>query len=279
MIKYVDIGDQGRDGPPVALVKAASGRMGPNDRRAFVRRAGEEGLSLFNKCGARPGEEPIHLIALGMTEWYGCNRKGDGFRKETCVRDHPTFVKHARWYRDHVHDDPARSYGRVLASTFNRGTGRIELIVGLNATKAAAAANGGLVADLEMDRLASGLEIPVSMATGVPFDVCSGCGNRAKTRENYCDERSCVKYGGLKKNLGRTFEDGHTLHADNPVNRWFDISFVSAPADRTAYVFGRWDGGGFPQNEAVKAAGALCHARERVFRVFARTATTMDMGL
>jgi hypothetical protein len=72
----------------------------------------------------------------------------------------------------------------------------------------------------------------------VAHDVCSGCGHQARTRAEYCHGAMC-KYGGLKDNIGRTFDDGHLLHALNPDAVWFDDSHVHKPADRIAWSLGR----------------------------------------
>jgi len=114
---------------------------------------------------------------------------------------------------------------------------RIELLVALNSTKAAADRNGGLIADEEMEKLARGEDIPVSMACRVSHDVCSSCGNKAKNRSEYCGPEMC-KHGGCKDNLAKTFDDGHTLCVFNPDPNFFDISKVWRPADRIAYTLG-----------------------------------------
>ena len=140
--------------------------------------------------------------------------------------------------------DPAKSYGTVKLSAYHAPMSRVELICGLNATKEAAERNGGLLADREMEKLARGDSIAVSMACKVPFDVCSYCGNQAPTRKQYCDDIAdggLCKAGGLRKNIGRTVVvdgDTHQLHADNTEPTFFDISHVWRPADRIAYVSG-----------------------------------------
>ena len=121
---------------------------------------------------------------------------------------------------------------------------RIELIVALNGNEKAAEANGGLVADKEMEKLASGKDISVSMACRVPYDVCSYCGNKAVTRADYCDDienGGHCKAGGLKHNMCKTASvDGEIvrLYADNTKPMFFDISNVVIPADRIAYTSG-----------------------------------------
>jgi len=80
---------------------------------------------------------------------------------------------------------------------------------------------------------------------GVAVHNCSGCGHKAKGRDNYC-KLEC-KYGGLYHNIGRVFEDGHHLHADNPNTKFIDISGIfdedtlrpDLQADRIAYVMGQ----------------------------------------
>src|SRR3990167_6892678 len=173
---------------------------------------------------------------------HNSNRNGDSFKSAGLRRDHPTFVKHASAYRSHLNKNTERSYGIVKHSHFNEAMRRVELIVALNGTKEAARRNGGLVADEELDALERGNDYDVSMSTKVAYDVCSSCGNQAKSRANYCrsiDDGGHCKHGGLRHHIGRVCEDGHILHADNPINRFFDISKVARHADRTAYVLGK----------------------------------------
>jgi hypothetical protein len=179
-----------------------------------------------------------HTYSGPNIDSHNCNRNGDGFTRRTCREHHPSFTKYSRAYRNHLNKHADRSYGRVIASEFNEPMKRIELLVGYNGTEKAAEINGGLVADKELEVLNTGGDIPVSMACKVAHDTCSGCGNRARTRAEYCQGAMC-KYGGLKDNIGRTFDDGHILHADNPDPVWFDISHVHKPADRIAWSLGR----------------------------------------
>lgn len=238
MLKRVDpLGHQKRlCDEPVAQIKFSSKGLTGEDYRSFVKRASVFDREQIAKL-IKPGEVPLHVIALGCDEFFGPNRNGDAFTKQACREYHVTFVKLGHWFRNHDHDDPRRSRGVVKASAFNEALGRIELVVALNGTKEAAKRNKGLVADRELEALESGKPLAVSMACKVAYDVCSGCGNKAKNREEYCDESIC-KYGGAKNNLGRTFDDGHTLRVFNPEPYFFDISYVPVPADRVAYSLG-----------------------------------------
>jgi len=230
--------------PVAALIKISSRGLLGGDKIDFVKRAGAEFAHKLSDIKFEKDEIPVHLIAIGATEDYGPNRNGDGFKRACCRDYHDTFVKHARFYRDHINKNPAKSYGVIKASAYHDPMRRIELVCGLNGTQEAAERNGGLVADRELEKLARGNDIPVSMACTIAYDVCSECGNKAKTRMDYCDATETgghCKSGGLRRNIGKCLENGNILHADNPHPRFFDISHVFRPADRIAYVSGMLD--------------------------------------
>lgn len=245
MVKILEPNSSDFGDAVVELIKIGSrGRLIGHDRMEFEKRASSKILHDLDHIKFAKGELPIHLLAVGATEFFGHNRNGDGFKEANCRRTHGTFVKHARFYRDHLNKDPSKSYGLVKESMYNELMHRIELICALNETKEAADNNGGLVADRELEKLAKHAEIPVSMACRIPFDVCSYCENKSPTRKQYCDDieyGGTCKAGGLRRNMGRAVMvdgDVHQLHADNPDPRFFDISHVFRPADRIAYVTG-----------------------------------------
>lgn len=251
MIKVIQPNSQDFSEPVASLIKISSRGIIGNDRADLVKRAGAEFVSKLDNIKFASDEIPIHLIAIGATEDYGPNRNGDGFTRDCCKNYHPTFKKHAKFYRDHANKNPAISFGVVKESAYHEPMKRIELVCALNGSKEAAERNGGLLADKEMEKLASGKDIGVSMACTIGYDVCSSCGNKAKTRADYCDSvenGGHCKAGGLKYNIGKVLEDGHILHADNPHPKFFDISHVFRPADRIAYVSG----------QLQKAASACC---------------------
>ncbi len=242
MIKVIQPNSQDFSEPVAALIKISSRGLLGADKEAFVKRAGQEFAEKLLHTKFAKDEVPVHLIAIGATEDYGPNRNADGFTRDCCRKYHQTFEKFAKFYRDHLNKNPAKSYGVVKVAAYNEPMKRIELICALNATKEAAERNGGLIADKEMEKLAKGDDIGVSMACKIPFDKCSSCGNKARTRAEYCDSvenGGHCKAGGLRHNLGRVLEDGHILHADNPDPTFFDISHVFRPADRIAYISGK----------------------------------------
>lgn len=251
MIKVIQPHAQDFSEPVASLIKVSSRGIIGNDRQDLVKRAGAEFVHKLENIKFAKDEVPVHMIAIGATEDYGPNRNGDGFTRDCCRKYHHTFEKFARFYRDHANKNPAKSFGIVKASAYHEPMRRIELVCALNGSKEAAERNGGLIADKELEKLASDKDIAVSMACKIPFDKCSSCGNSAKTRAEYCDSienGGHCKAGGLKHNIGRVLENGHVLHADNPDPTFFDISHVFRPADRIAYVSGRLQ----------KAASALC---------------------
>jgi hypothetical protein len=248
-IKVIRPGDQEFGEKIAQLVPLSHRGLRGNDLDEFVKRAGLKMADAFRQLDFAPGEVPVHLIALGASEYYGPNRNGDAFSEQCCKAYHDTFVKHARFYRNHANKDPQKSYGIIKASMYNEPMHRIELIAALNGTKEAAHRNGGLLADDEIDMLHQGKEIPVSMACKVAYDVCSICQNRARNKGEYCKSAAeggeCPGAGCFSK-LGAVLEDGRIQFVDNPHPTWFDMSRVWKPADRIAYVCGQMS----------KAAGA-----------------------
>lgn len=243
MVKVIPPGAQDFSEPAAQQIKISSRGLIGSDRDALIKRAGRDFVEQWmSRVKFAADEIPVHLIAMGATEDYGPNRNGDGFTRETCRKHHGTFEKFAKFYRDHKNRDPQKSYGVVKLAAYNEAMKRVELICALNGSEAAARRNNGLLADKEMEQLEKNAEIGVSMACKIPFDVCSACGNKARTRAEYCDaieNGGRCKAGGLKHNLGRVLADGHVLHADNPDPTFFDISNVFRPADRIAYISGR----------------------------------------
>jgi hypothetical protein len=161
----------------------------------------------------------IHLVALGDFEHYGSNRNGDGFPKKACVKYHDTFVKHGHLYRHHRNKDPEKSLGGVVKSAYNAPMGRIELFVHAHKDKA----------QDELHKLATDGDIPFSMACKVAFDRCSVCGTlrRSSKDPNQCDH--------VATQLGKIAEDGKVICTHNDEPKFFDISFVTRPADRIAW--------------------------------------------
>ena len=217
---------------------AQRGLLG-EDRAEFIKTAGSAFEDQLSHIKIAADEVPVHVIALGASEFYGPNRNGDAFPVDVCRNYYPTFVKFASYFNNHKNKpekgDPR--FGIVKAAAWNEAMKRVELLLALNATKSACERNGGFVDERALEKLARGEDLPVSMACRVPYDVCSWCGNKAATRKNYCTMEKCAA-GGCKHNLTRLVKvagDLHHLHVRNVSPVWFDLSRVFRPADRIAY--------------------------------------------
>jgi hypothetical protein len=66
----------------------------------------------------------------------------------------------------------------------------------------------------------------------VPYDVCTICGNKSRTRDDYC---ACVREIGM----GKILDDGRRIGVVNLHPRFFDISFVFIGADKTAKMMAK----------------------------------------
>jgi hypothetical protein len=227
-----------------AVRLSARGLVGA-DRAHFVKRAGATAPALFAALRdgrLRPGESPVHAIAVGAHELWGVNRNGDGYTAATLARHHDSFVKRASWYRHHDHHPHSPRYGRIVASAYNPALGRVEVVGALYATKRAAAdgaGDKGRIADTELDLLGRGEDVPVSKGSRVKTDVCMCCGNRARSRAEYCTADTCPA-GGCARNLARVVKlasgELTQVGVDNPEPVFFDLSTVGRPAAPYAFA-------------------------------------------
>lgn len=235
MIKVIPPGSFDFGMPIASLVDIHSRGV---DRAWMVKRASVLTKEI-QQIRAEPDRSVLHLISLGAQEAYGCNRNGDGFNekaaefelsdpKEGCpkvirldaglVHYHPTFTKNAHVFKHHKNDDPAKKIGDVLFEAYNHEMKRGELLIRVPHDKE-------WLPDLE--KLANGQDIPFSMACKVPYDICTACGNKARTRAEYCDH--------LTNHMTDITKTGHQIFAVNDRPNFFDISKVLKPADRIAY--------------------------------------------
>ena len=170
------------------------------------------------------GKTYVLINAMGSGEHYGANRNGDYFPEKSLTTYHKTFEKLGHAYKHHINKDPERSYGKVKFSHYNPGMHRVELIVELDRSKT----------DIEdiIKRLEKGEYPATSMGVRLPYDECSICGHKSKTVKDYCNH--------LKYEMGRVYPDGRKVSAINREDlKFFDISFVRIPADKTSGVMAK----------------------------------------
>lgn len=165
-----------------------------------------------------PGYTKVLALFLGAGEFYGDNQNGDFFTEKDLKKYCPTFVQYGKVYMHHENKDPSNNYGYVEKVWYNERMHRVEGVMCLRHDRC----------ENEIRRINNGENIPVSMACRVKFDVCSICGNKARTMDQYCVH--------LNHELRKIYEDGRKVYAINPDPIFFDISIVFRPADRTAYT-------------------------------------------
>jgi len=228
------------DGEPLVRV------FHPGD--SLVKTAGEmmpEVREWMSSYTPDPGKIAVLVNALGASEYWGQNVNGDIFPESALLHDcqkhsdaHPfddftgkilppfgywTFLQ-AYPFVHHRNKDPARAFGKVVLACWNPRMHRVELIILLD--KQLAMQHG---AQHVIDRILAGEFPDVSMGCRVPYDVCSICDHKSKTRKDYCN---CVKLIGMNTVL----DDGRKIGVINLHPRFFDISFVFIGADKTAKV-------------------------------------------
>jgi hypothetical protein len=148
-----------------------------------------------------------------------------------------TFIKYANVYRNHAnkpfeHVDPDwkpenggkpkmmppdKVYGSVKLAAHNDRMCRGELMIEVP---------HGPDWDHQLEKLARGEDVPFSMASKVPFDICMACGHKARTLEEYCPHLT---------HMTEMTKSGNVHGVANDEASFFDISDVPKPADRIAW--------------------------------------------
>lgn len=201
----------------------------------------EEISSFIKTLVKKPNHSYLHILAMTAGEWYSSNRNGDYFPEENLKRYYKTFeTEPAYFYRHHVNKDKAKSYGKVIFACYNDNMHRVELIV---------EAPNELIEDIN-SRIALGDWPLTSMALRTPYDTCSLCGNKARSRQEYCVH--------LKTQLNKLLPDGRKVMAinDGPLTA-FDISAVIRPADPNSSILQKiaYDGSTMGSAELAEVEG------------------------
>lgn len=177
----------------------------------------------------------VLVNAMGAGEYFGSNINADFFEWNMLAHEgedygYKTFLN-AHCFTHHANKDPTKAIGKPIASMLNSRMKRVELVIEVNRAKAKLEGADGIIT-----RVDNGEFPDVSMGTRVPYDVCSICGNKSKTRDDYCEHmRPTAEYIGLY-GPNKILPDGRKIFVYNPYPRFFDISFVFIGADKTAKV-------------------------------------------
>jgi hypothetical protein len=190
-------------------------------RRGLVKKAADSAVIDFaSKLSPQEGRVYLHILAMGAGEYYGSNRNADYFPEDNLLEHFKTFeTSPAHVFRNHVNKNPEIAIGQVVFAAYNHRMHRVELVAWVDKVRGK---------DI-VERIERGEFPATSMACRTPFDVCAVCGNKARTRQEYCEH--------LSMELGRLYPDGKRAMALNsgPL-RFFDISIVVRPADVTSAV-------------------------------------------
>lgn len=195
--------------------------LDPLSTKELVKQAADSGISEFaSKLTSDATKVYVHILAMGASETWGANRNADAFPEDNLIQHHKTFeTSPAHIFRNHVNKDPSIAIGQVVYSTYNPRMKRVEIIAWIDKEKGR---------DV-VERIEKGDFPATSMACKTPYDVCSICGNKASTRQEYCEH--------LTSELGRIYPDGRKVMALNVATlKFFDMSIVVRPADITSAV-------------------------------------------
>lgn len=190
----------------------------PGTTSGLSEKVASEAAAWARSVEPEEGKTFILVLALGASEFYGPNRNGDGFKASELKRTYKTFEEMAHVYMHHKNKDPEKSVGSVVKAFYNDDMKRVELILKIDNSKAPDVA----------EKIASGQTVAVSMGCRIKKDVCSICGNEAANRSQYCKH--------AKFQMNDILPDGRIVFVDNPNPKFFDISIVWRPADKTGYM-------------------------------------------
>ena len=172
----------------------------------------------------QPGHAYVLVNGIGAYEYWGPNKNSDAFPEYGLKfggdeYGHKTFMNGHNFVH-HQNKDPKTAVGNVKFAEYNERMHRVEIVLESDLKK---------LADADpaiYEKVSCGEPVDVSMGAKCDFDVCTSCGNKAATRAEYCE---C-----LKKHGGEILGNGNRVCAYTPHPRFFDISYVTRGADRTA---------------------------------------------
>ncbi len=229
--KIITLDDHFSTGEPTVQLVSTWGRHGLLREATSLHKIASTrspALDYIRTVEPEKGKSIVLVVGLGDHETYGANRNGDGFPSEPVrnkIAADEVLTKHyqsydkAHVFEHHANSDPRKAIGRVKKAFWNPGMRRVELVEDFDHAKAPHL----------LEKIASGEYPAKSMGARIKYDVCTNCGNKAKTRAEYCDH---LKYAMSRIDP----ESGIQNAALNPSPQFFDSSWVIRPADRTGYM-------------------------------------------
>ena len=169
--------------------------------------------------GVNYDEEYLYLIvrAVSAGEYWGCNKNKDYFPEAELKANYRTFLA-AHVFKNHENKQIENAIGDVLQAEYDDNMHCVKLLLRIDKKLAPSITRG----------FERGIMTDVSMGCRIQYSICSICGNKAKTKMDYCDH--------IRQESGRVYPDGRMVYEINIAPKFHDISVVLNGAERSAKV-------------------------------------------
>lgn len=161
----------------------------------------------------------LKVKAVSAGEYWGANKNDDYFPEAELKAWYKTFLS-AHTFKNHENKKIENAIGDVLTAEWSDKMKCVYLVIRIDRRIAPSVVRG----------YEKGFMTDVSMGCRVDHVICSYCGQKAKTRFDYCDH--------LKTMKGKVMDNGKKVSEINIGPKFHDISAVLNGAERTAKVEG-----------------------------------------
>lgn len=176
-------------------------------------------LKLPNGFNYDPDYLYLKVKAVSAGEYWGSNKNDDYFPEVELIKNYKTFLI-AHTFKNHENKKIENAIGDVLSAEWSDRMKAVYLIIRIDKRIAPSVVRG----------YEKHFMTDVSMGCRVDHVICSYCGQKAKTRFDYCDH--------LKTMKGKIMDNGKKVYEINISPKFHDISAVLNGAERTAKVEG-----------------------------------------
>jgi len=189
-------------------------------------RRGEDGCCSTCKQNMQDWQEGLWHSEAGVKPYI--NQNGDAFPESELLKEvtsedgkeikaFETFIGRGLFV-NHASDDAEKIRGIILDAQWDQGTKGVDILVACDKV-----AYPELARQIEM-----GYSNDVSMGTQVAYSLCSDCGNRAVTEDDYCEH--------VRASKGLTTAGCEDVYEINNGLNFIEISVVSNGADPRAKI-------------------------------------------
>ena len=183
----------------------------------------------------------LKVKAVSAGEYWGDNKNNDYFPEAELIKHHKTFLA-AHTFKNHENKKIENAIGDVLSAEWSDKMKCVYLVIRIDRRIAPTIVRG----------YEKGFMTDVSMGCRVDHVICSYCGQKAKTRFDYCDH--------LKTMKGKVMDNGKKVCEINIGPKFHDISAVLNGAERTAKVEGLYIHGdkvAYESNESLEKTASF----------------------